>query len=132
MYQQTSTCTEKSVFHIGREYPRPNQPTKHFIRHRGYGILGRPKRRKKAIEMTTYKELQAQIEQLRKQAEELRQAEIADVIVEIKTKMQEYGITGADLGLMGKKRVMKTSSTMDADAAPMTPAAEEVPAGSDM
>ncbi|AEK62149.1 H-NS histone family protein [Collimonas fungivorans] len=68
--------------------------------------------------MTTYKELQAQIEQLRKQAEELRQAEIADVITEIKTKMQEYGITGADLGLMGKKRIIKTSPAME----PETPA----------
>ena len=82
--------------------------------------------------MTTYKELQAQIEQLRKQAEELRQAEIADVITEIKTKMQEYGITGADLGLMGKKRVMKTSSATTDEAPAMTPAAEETPAASDM
>lgn len=82
--------------------------------------------------MTTYKELQAQIEQLRKQAEELRQAEIADVITEIKTKMQEYGITGADLGLMGKKRVMKTSPSSADEAPAMTPAAEEAPAGSDM
>ncbi|NKI69268.1 H-NS histone family protein [Collimonas pratensis] len=82
--------------------------------------------------MTTYKELQAQIEQLRKQAEELRQAEIADVITEIKTKMQEYGITGADLGLMGKKRVMKTSPSMADEAPAMTPAAEDAPAGSDM
>lgn len=82
--------------------------------------------------MTTYKELQAQIEQLRKQAEELRQAEIADVITEIKTKMQEYGITGADLGLMGKKRIMKTSASMADEAPAMTPATEETPAGSDM
>ncbi|WP_230411433.1 H-NS histone family protein [Collimonas humicola] len=103
-----------------------------FMPHSAYGILARPKRRKKAIEMTTYKELQAQIEQLRKQAEELRQAEIADVITEIKTKMQEYGITGADLGLMGKKRVMKTSPAMADEAPAMTPAAEETPAASDM
>ncbi|PUA19082.1 H-NS histone family protein [Glaciimonas sp. PCH181] len=61
--------------------------------------------------MSTYRELQDQIEQLRKQAEEVRLVELADVILEIKTKMQEYGITGADLGLMGKKRVMKPSST---------------------
>jgi DNA-binding protein H-NS len=80
--------------------------------------------------MTTYKELQAQIEQLRKQAEELRQAEIADVITEIKTKMQEYGITGADLGLMGKKRIMKTSPAMEAE----TPAQAhtDAPASSEM
>ncbi|WP_230414478.1 H-NS histone family protein [Collimonas silvisoli] len=106
----------------------------HFIPLCGYGILARPKRRKKAIEMTTYKELQAQIEQLRKQAEELRQAEIADVITEIKTKMNEYGITGADLGLMGKKRVMKTSPAMEPQTAmeTQTPAHADMPAGSGM
>ncbi|MEO6919239.1 MAG: H-NS histone family protein [Collimonas sp.] len=82
--------------------------------------------------MTTYKELQAQIEQLRKQAEELRQAEIADVITEIKTKMQEYGITGADLGLMGKKRIIKTSPAMEAETPAMTPAIEDTAAGSTM
>ena len=57
--------------------------------------------------MSTYRELQEQIDQLRAQAEEVRMIELAGVIMEIKTKMQEYGITGADLGLMGKKRVMK-------------------------
>jgi DNA-binding protein H-NS len=105
-----------------------------FIPLRGYGILARPKRRMKAIEMTTYKELQAQIEQLRKQAEELRQAEIADVITEIKTKMNEYGITGADLGLMGKKRVMKTSAAMEprTEMEAQTPAHTDMPAGSGM
>ncbi|AIY41505.1 hypothetical protein LT85_2347 [Collimonas arenae] len=82
--------------------------------------------------MTTYKELQAQIEQLRKQAEELRQAEIADVIIEIKTKMQEYGITGADLGLMGKKRIMKTSPAMEAETPAMTPVVEDASAGGEM
>ena len=105
-----------------------------FIPLRGYGILARPKRRMKAIEMTTYKELQAQIEQLRKQAEELRQAEIADVITEIKNKMNEYGITGADLGLMGKKRVMKTSAAMEprTDMEAQTPAQADMPAGNGM
>lgn len=77
--------------------------------------------RKKAIEMSTYRELQEQIEQLRLQAEEVRQVELADVIMEIKTKMQEYGITGSDLGLMGKKRVMKPSP---ASMEPEVPASE--------
>ncbi|WP_092440840.1 H-NS histone family protein [Collimonas sp. OK607] len=80
--------------------------------------------------MTTYKELQAQIEQLRKQAEELRQAEIADVITEIKAKMNEYGITGADLGLMGKKRIMKGSPAMTPEAP--APAHVDAPASSEM
>jgi DNA-binding protein H-NS len=98
----------------------------------GYGILARPKRRKKAPEMTTYKELQAQIEQLRKQAEELRQAEIADVITEIKAKMNEYGITGADLGLMGKKRIMKTSPAMTPEVPAPASAHVDAPASNEM
>lgn len=69
--------------------------------------------------MSTYRELQEQIEQLRKQAEEVRRVELAEVILEIKTKMQEYGITGADLGLMGKKRVMKTPAAEPEAAAPV-------------
>lgn len=60
--------------------------------------------------MTTYKELQAQIDQLRKQAEEIRQRELTEVIADIKAKMQEYGITGADLGLMSRKKMTKTST----------------------
>jgi len=83
--------------------------------------------------MTTYKELQAQIEQLRKQAEELRQAEIADVITEIKAKMNEYGITGADLGLMGKKRFVKPSPAMTPEVGVEAEAAAPAqPAGSEM
>ncbi|KAF3999510.1 H-NS histone family protein [Glaciimonas immobilis] len=74
--------------------------------------------------MSTYRELQEQIEQLRQQAEEVRKVELADVILEIKTKMQEYGITGADLGLMGKKRVMKTSPAPLGSNEPEQPASE--------
>jgi len=97
-----------------------------------YGILARPTRREKATEMTTYKELQAQIEQLRKQAEELRQAEIAGVIAEIKAKMNEYGITGADLGLMGKKRVMKPAPAMEAEAPAQLSSQDDAAVGSSM
>ncbi|MFJ2989466.1 H-NS histone family protein [Collimonas sp. NPDC087041] len=82
--------------------------------------------------MTTYKELQAQIEQLRKQAEELRQAEIAGVIAEIKAKMNEYGITGADLGLMGKKRVMKPAPPMEAEAPAQLSGQDDAAVGSSM
>ena len=74
--------------------------------------------------MSTYRELQEQIEQLRKQAEEVRQAELAEVILEIKTKMQEYGITGSDLGLMGKKRMMKTPPPATPAPAPEASAPE--------
>lgn len=47
--------------------------------------------------MPTYRELVNQIESLTKQAEQLRKAETAQVIVEIKQKMADFGITPADL-----------------------------------
>lgn len=48
--------------------------------------------------MPTYVELMAQIEALQKQAEEVRQTEIAGVIAEIRQKIQDYDLTAADLG----------------------------------
>lgn len=53
--------------------------------------------------MATYKELKAQGEALLQQAEEARQAEIAAVVVEIREKMKEYGISLADLKSGSKK-----------------------------
>ncbi len=47
--------------------------------------------------MPSYKELQAQIEALKQQAEAQRKAEIASVIADIRAKMEEFGITLADL-----------------------------------
>jgi DNA-binding protein H-NS len=44
--------------------------------------------------------------------------------------MQEYGITGADLGLMGKKRIMKTGPAVEAETP--APAHADAPAGSEM
>jgi DNA-binding protein H-NS len=54
--------------------------------------------------MTSYKELKQKIAELEKQAEDARKHEIAHAVADIKTKMAEYGITGADLGLSGKTR----------------------------
>lgn len=48
--------------------------------------------------MATYKELQTQIEALKQQAEAQRKAEISAVVADIRAKMDEYGITLADLG----------------------------------
>lgn len=48
--------------------------------------------------MATYLELKAKAEKLLQEAEELRQKELAEVIQEIKAKMEQYGITVADLG----------------------------------
>jgi DNA-binding protein H-NS len=64
--------------------------------------------------MTTYKELQAQIEKLQKQAEEVRKSELASAIADIKAKMQEYGITPADLDFTGKKKAVKTRQPVEA------------------
>ncbi|OIQ71354.1 DNA binding protein, nucleoid-associated [mine drainage metagenome] len=48
--------------------------------------------------MATYKELQAQIEALKHQAEAQRKAELAAVVADIRAKMDEFGITLTDLG----------------------------------
>ncbi|MDB5855299.1 MAG: histone family protein nucleoid-structuring protein [Herminiimonas sp.] len=47
--------------------------------------------------MTTYSELQLQIEALQRQAEQVRQNEVSTVVADIEAKMQEYGITVDDL-----------------------------------
>lgn len=58
--------------------------------------------------MATYLELKAQAEALMQQAEEARKKEIAEVVADIKTKMQEYGITASDLGIAASgKRASK-------------------------
>ena len=58
--------------------------------------------------MATYLELKAQAEKLMQQAEEARKKEIAEVVADIKTKMQEYGITASDLGIaVSGKRASK-------------------------
>ena len=53
--------------------------------------------------MSSYKDLTAQIEALKKEAEKARNNEVSSAIAEIKTKMNEYGITVADLGLKSTK-----------------------------
>lgn len=49
--------------------------------------------------MPTYSEVQEQIRKLQKQADEIRAKEIADVIEDIKAKIQLYDLTEKDLGL---------------------------------
>lgn len=48
--------------------------------------------------MSNYAELMAQAKALIAQAEQARKEELAAVIVDIKSKMKEHGITAADLG----------------------------------
>ena len=51
--------------------------------------------------MTTYKELQSQIEKLQREAEQARKTELSNAISEIHAKMKEYGISPEDLGFGG-------------------------------
>lgn len=52
----------------------------------------------------TYIEIQEEIRRLQKQADEIRAKEMADVIADIKAKIQLYGITEKDLGLGEKQK----------------------------
>lgn len=53
--------------------------------------------------MTTYKELKNQIEKLQRKAEQARQLEMENAIGQVRTIMQEYGITAEDLGFVSRK-----------------------------
>lgn len=60
--------------------------------------------------MTTYKEIKNKIAQLEKEAEALRKTELLAVIIEIKARMAEYGITSKDLGVI-KNKIKKQPGT---------------------
>ena len=53
--------------------------------------------------MSTYKELQSQIEKLQKEADTARKTELANAIADIQSKMKEYGLSADDLGFGSKK-----------------------------
>lgn len=57
--------------------------------------------------MATYQELQAQIAELKIQAEKARKQEIASAVAQIKSLMEEYGITIKDLGKSSKSSASK-------------------------
>lgn len=60
--------------------------------------------------MASYKELVAQREKIEKQIEEARAREVAQVIAEVKQKIQEYELTAKDLGLAvvdGRRRAVR-------------------------
>ena len=59
--------------------------------------------------MASLKEIQAQIAELQRQAEEQRGNEFSGAIKEIKNLMADYGITADDLQSNRKKGVAKTS-----------------------
>ncbi|WP_280516163.1 H-NS histone family protein [Aromatoleum bremense] len=60
--------------------------------------------------MSTYQEILAQIEALKQQAEEMRQAEIADVIADIRQKITDYNLSAADLGFGAPARAEKPAA----------------------
>lgn len=64
--------------------------------------------------MSSYKELKEQAEDLMRQAEAARKAELNAVLADIKAKMATYGITVADLA--GKVRAAKGSKAKAAKA----------------
>lgn len=67
--------------------------------------------------MASYLELQAQIQELQKQAAEQRKHELANAVGNIKSIMAEYGITPDDLGFRtatGFAKQRRTSTTTEA------------------
>lgn len=58
----------------------------------------------------TFLEIQAQIEQLQKEAEDVRRKEAGDVLIRIKEAIAVYGFTAAELGFgsnLGQRQVRK-------------------------
>ena len=68
--------------------------------------------------MSTYKELQSQIEKLQKEAEQARKTELANAIADIHAKMKEFGISAEDLGFGGGKRVKSAKPAVRRTVAP--------------
>ncbi len=62
--------------------------------------------------MASFKEIQAQIEQLQQQAAAQRENELAGAVQQIRDLMQEYGITVEDLQPSRKKGTAKKAGTV--------------------
>ncbi|MFL6716582.1 MAG: H-NS family nucleoid-associated regulatory protein [Burkholderiaceae bacterium] len=60
--------------------------------------------------MTTFKELQDQIAKLKQDAEQVRLKEIDGAISQIKSLMNEYGITVQDIESSGRRKSNKAGS----------------------
>lgn len=72
------------------------------------GLSCQPHLLEKIVLATTKKtrtldEIEAEIHRLQEEAKAIRQAEIADVIVKMKTAIAHYGLTAQDLGLAGNR-----------------------------
>ena len=57
--------------------------------------------------MATYQEIVQKINELQKQAEEIKAREQASVIADIREKIEQFGLTAEDLGFGGKAAVGK-------------------------
>ncbi len=68
--------------------------------------------------MSTYKELQSQIEKLQKEAEQARKTELANAIADIHAKMKDFGISPEDLGFGGGKRAKSAKPAVRRTVAP--------------
>lgn len=64
--------------------------------------------------MATYQELKAQAEALLAQAEEARQAELQDVLNDVRSKVQEYGLTPEQV--FGRKRAVRKQAVTAVEA----------------
>lgn len=71
----------------------------------------------------TYQQIQEEIQRLQQEAASVRKAEIAEVIAKIKTAIDAYGLTAADLGFSGA-----AARTRKAAAKPTRKASSKKPA----
>lgn len=62
--------------------------------------MGKPTNRES--QMATLAEINKQIAELQKKAEALRRSEVAEAVAQIKSLVERYGLTAADVGLAGK------------------------------
>ncbi len=60
--------------------------------------------------MSTYAEIQEQIKKLQAEADALKASETKAVIADIKSKIQQYGLTAAQLGLAGSAKSEKAKA----------------------
>lgn len=66
--------------------------------------------------MATYSELQAQIKKLQEEAEKVKEVEIETILADMKSKIEQYGLTAEQLGFSSapKKTTKKASTSKDA------------------
>lgn len=77
----------------------------------------------------SYAQLQKQIQELQKQADQVRHAEIAGVVTRIKDAVEAYGLTAADLGLGGSIKTVATKKTaLKSKAKAAKPSKSKLPA----